>query len=87
MKRGQVDLRECEAGDILISALGATLEYVKPLFGGYFDHEVKYIKYADGSEPIGSYGTRTHDGYVFRKKRIPETDHDIVEIIPKNIRK
>jgi hypothetical protein len=28
-----------------------------------------------------NYGTRTHDGFVFAKKRIPQTDHDIIEVI------
>ena len=28
-----------------------------------------------------NYGTRTHDGFVFAKYRMPETDHDIIEII------
>lgn len=77
MERGQVDLRECEPGDILISALGAKLRYVKALpEDNYYDHEVEYV------DPYrGGHGSRTHDGYVFRKNRIPETDHDIVEII------
>lgn len=76
MERGKVDLRECEPGDILISALGAKLRYVRPLpEGNYYDHEVEYI------DPTRGNGSRTHDGYVFRMNRIPATDHDIVEII------
>jgi hypothetical protein len=76
MERGSVDLRTCKKGDILISALGAKLKYVKPLSEeDYMDHEVEYI------DPMKGNGSRTHDGYVFRKKRIPETDHDIVDII------
>lgn len=76
MERGQVDLRECEPGDILISALGAKLRYVKALpEDNYYDHEVEY------EDSLLGNGSRTHDGYVFRKNRIPETDHDIVEII------
>ena len=70
-----VDLRKCKPGDILISKHGMKLEYIKPLpEGDYMDHEVKY--------PDGSHGSRTHDGFVFRKKRM-EGDHDIVEIIHK----
>lgn len=70
-----VDLRECKAGDKLISSHGMTLTYVRPLpMDNFYDHEVRY--------PDGSVGTRTNDGHVFRKNRIPETDHDIVEIIP-----
>jgi hypothetical protein len=37
------------------------------------DHEVRY--------PNGSRGTRTHDGFAFRKRRLPE-DHDIVDVLP-----
>jgi hypothetical protein len=70
-----IDLRKCKPGDILISKHGMELTYVKALpEEDYMDHEVKY--------PNGSYGTRTHDGFVFRKKRLEE-DHDIVEIIHK----
>jgi len=76
MERGKVDLRECQKGDTLISALGARLRYVKPLpDDSYYDHEVEFLDMNLG------YGSRTHDGYVFKHNRIPETDHDIVEII------
>ena len=69
-----VDLRTCKPGDKLISKHGMELIYMRPLPDGtYMDHEVKY--------PDGSLGTRTHDGFVFRKKRL-DTDHDIVEIVP-----
>ena len=80
MERGKVDLRECEKGDILISALGAKLKYVKPLpDDDYMDHEVEY------SDPIKGNGQRTHDGYVYRNKREPEIDHDIVQIIKRRV--
>jgi len=76
MERGKVDLRKCEKGDILISALGAELKYVRPTKDSeYLDHVVEYI-----DDNMGE-GTRTHDGYVFQKNRIPATDHDIVRII------
>ena len=79
MERGKVDLSTCKKGDILISALGAKLEYVKPLpENDFYDHEVKYVE-----DPLRGRGTRTNDGYVFKYNRIPETDHDIVEIIKK----
>lgn len=69
-----VDLRTCKKGDKLVSKHGLILTYVRPLpENDYMDHEVKY--------PNGGSGTRTHDGFVSRKKRM-ETDHDIVEIIP-----
>ncbi len=74
--RGNVDLSRCKRGDILISALGGKLEYIEPLpESDYFDHRVKYL-----GEDLGE-GTRANDGYVFRKNRKPETDHDIVRII------
>jgi hypothetical protein len=70
-----VDLRTCKPGDVLISKHGMKLTYVKALSEwDYMDHEVMY--------PNGSSGTRTHDGFVLRKKRL-EIDHDIVEIIHK----
>jgi hypothetical protein len=72
----KIDLRECEAGDMLISSLGSKLKYVRPTNEDeYLDHVVEYLD--DG---LGK-GTRTHDGYVFAKNRKPDTDHDIVEII------
>ena len=82
-----IDLRNCKEGDILISSHGAKLEYIAPTpwkHLTYLDHVVKYLKDKDGkSMGKDNYGTRTHDGFVFSKNRIPETDHDIVEIIPK----
>ncbi len=81
-----VDLRNCKKGDILISSHGAKLEYVCPTpwkHYTYLEHVVRYITDKDGNN-MGNenYGTRTHDGFVFKKNRQPETDHDIVEIIP-----
>jgi hypothetical protein len=71
--RYMVDLRECKAGDKLVSKHGLILTYVRALpEDAYMDHEVQY--------PDGGWGTRTHDGFVMRKKRL-EIDHDIVEII------
>jgi hypothetical protein len=80
-----IDLRNCKKGDILISSQGSKLEYVSPTpwkSHQYLDHVVKYIEDKDGNS-MGdeNYGTRTHDGFVFAKKRIPETDHDIIEVI------
>lgn len=78
----KIDLNTCKKGDILISSHGLKLEYIcktpwKHLT--YLDHVVKYPS-EFGDE---NYGTRTNDGFVFLKKRIPETDHDIVKIIRK----
>ena len=70
-----VDLRTCKKGDILISKFGVKLRYLKPTEeGSYYDHEVEYLQ-----EGLGN-GTRTHEGFVFRKNRRSD-DEDIVEII------
>jgi len=83
MKRGQVDLRLCKEGDTLISAQGAKLKYIRPTVEGeYLDHYVQYIQFPDGTRPNKSFGTRTHDGYVFAKNRMPAIDNDIVQVIP-----
>jgi hypothetical protein len=80
-----IDLSKCEKGDILISSHGAVLEYVSRTPWGhytYLDHVVRYIKDVNGNPYTDdNYGTRTNDGFVFKKVRIPETDHDIVQII------
>lgn len=71
-----IDLRTCVHGQKLRSSHGWILTYEGPLEpGNYYDHKVRY--------PDGTYGTRIHDGHVYRKpeKRLPE-DHDIVEILP-----
>lgn len=81
----KIDLRNCKKGDILISSQGAKLEYISPTPWGsytYLDHVVRYLVDKDGkSMGEENYGTRTHDGFVFSKHRIPESDHDIVEIL------
>lgn len=69
----KVDLRKCKTGDKLLTIHGMILTYVKPLGGeNYYDHEVMY--------PNGSYGNRTHDGFVFRNNR-QFGDHDIIKIL------
>jgi hypothetical protein len=76
-----IDLNTCKRGDILISSHGLRLEYVSKtpwMHYTYLDHVVKYPSDEFGDK---SYGTRTNDGFVFAKNRIPESDHDIVEII------
>lgn len=67
-----VDLRTCKPGDKLRSKHGVILTYVDYWPDDHFPHEVAY--------PDGSWGSRTDDGFVFHKNRLPE-DHDIVEII------
>lgn len=75
MERGKVDLRKCQKGDILTSALGAKLVYVRPTRGTeYLDHIVEYF-----DKDLGR-GTRTHDGYVMAFNRKPNIDHDIIKI-------
>jgi hypothetical protein len=65
---GKVDLRTCD----LVSRHAKYLTYVEPLPDeNYMDHRVMYLN--------GSYGSRTHDGYVYRKNR-EESDHDIMPI-------
>ncbi len=72
--RKVVDLRTCKEGDKLLSKHGMVLTYVKPLpKEDYMDHEVAY--------PDGARGTRTHEGWTYRQRPLPE-DHDIVEINP-----
>jgi hypothetical protein len=85
---GDIDLRTCSQGDILLGAHGAELEYICPTpwkHLTYLDHVIRYIKDKDGNS-MGeyNYGTRTHDGFVFAKNRIPATDEDIVLIIKKH---
>ena len=82
----KIDLSKCKKGDILISSHGAKLEYIGPTPEGpytYLDHVVRYIEDKDGNT-FGdeNYGTRTNDGFTFALNRKPETDHDIVQIIP-----
>jgi hypothetical protein len=80
----EIDLRNCQKGDILISSKGAVLEYVCPTPWQeytYLDHVVRYIEDQYGGKfKKVNFGTRTNDGFVFAKNRIPETDHDIVKI-------
>lgn len=71
-----VDLRKCVPGQKLKTKHGLIVTYVGPLEPqNYYDHKIKY--------PDGSFGTRIHDGHVFRNpnSRLPE-DQDIVEILP-----
>ncbi len=86
-KEGLIDLNTCEEGDILISSHGTKLEYVCKTpwkHYTYLDHVVRYVENKDGkSFGKENYGTRTNDGFVFQKNRIPETDHNIVKIIKK----
>ena len=80
-----IDLNTCKKGDILLSSRGAKLEYVCPTpweHCTYLDHVVKYVENPDGTlYPDNCYGTRTSDGFVFAKNRLPDLDHDIIEII------
>lgn len=71
----EIDLRSCKEGDLLITKHGTKLKYLRPTTeGSYYDHEVEYLQKGLGN------GTRTHEGFVFRKNRRSD-DEDIVEII------
>lgn len=82
LERGNVDLRECVKGDILISIHGHKLKYIEPTQEHeYLDHRVQYLEDQNGNRySKNCMGTRTHDGYAFILKRL-DTDHDIVKII------
>ena len=80
MKKEIIDLNTCEEGDILICSTGAKLEYVqKTGMNAYYEHLVKYIELPDGTKPKDSFGTRTNDGFCFRKNRRPD-DHNVIAI-------
>lgn len=85
--QGEVDLRKCKRGDILISKHGAKLMYIAPTpyeNYRYLDHVVQYLEVPGGQKVMeGSFGTRTNDGLTYRNVRLP-SDHDIVAIIPKS---
>ena len=70
----EIDLRTCKKGQKLLSKHGLILIYIGPLPEfEYYDHLVRY--------PDGTYGSRCHDGYVYRNDR-RDCDHDIIEILP-----
>lgn len=74
-----IDLRTCEAGDILISKHGLELLYDKQLpETAYYDHMIVYLD--------GSYGTRIDTGHTYKneQKRL-ESDHDVIEIRYQNV--
>lgn len=73
LEHKEIDLRNCKKGQKLLSRFGKILTYIEPLSpGNYFDHIIQY--------PDGSQGTRTHDGYVFKRNRAV-TDEDVVQIL------
>ena len=82
----EIDLSKCKKGDILISTHGAVLKYLAPTpYNGicYLDHVVRYIRTPDnGILKTKCLGTRTNDGFVYAKNRMPESDHDIAKVIP-----
>lgn len=86
MQRGQVDLRTCKVGDILVSVHGAVLVYEGIAFDAkHYPHVVRFIRTAKNI--YESYlGSRTHDGYTWMEESgREEEDHDIVLIIPKEL--
>jgi hypothetical protein len=87
MQRGQVDLRTCKPGDILISAHGAVLVYegLDAVPGNFYPHLVKFIQ-CTGNMFVGTGGSRTNDGYTWQREDLrEEEDHDIVLIIPREL--
>lgn len=70
-----INLNNCKPGQKLKSKHGMILTYVKKDDDLNFPHWVQY--------PNGSMGSRTDDGQVFMKNKLPE-DHDIVEILEKS---
>ena len=83
---GNVDLRDANPGDMLISQHGLVLTYIGPYPQmGKKWHKVKYPQGKNPRVPspqtfYNPMGTRTDDGYVSANNRL-ETDHDIVAII------
>ena len=86
MQRGQVDLRTCKPGDILVSVHGAVLVYVGAAQEEdlNFPHVAKFLSHPDRPILVGEYATRTDDGYMWASSRT-KGDHDIVIIIPKEL--
>ena len=69
----KLDLNQCKPGQKLKSVHGMILTYITKGNDLDFPHIVSY--------PNKSTGSRTDDGQVFRKSKMPE-DHDIAEILP-----
>ena len=79
-----VDLRNCKRGDLLISCHGMPLFYIGPTEPNqYLDHVVLYFVNSDGEPCTPSPGTRSHSGETYLKNKM-ETDHDIVQVVPKD---
>lgn len=80
----KVDLSQCNPGDLLLTSKGSILKYLRPTNENeYLDHKVQYIWTPElGFCELDNVGTRTNDGFVFKNNRIPETDHDVVAILP-----
>lgn len=80
-----IDLSKCIKGDVLICKTGAILEYISPTDKkepeGFYDHKIKYLFVPGYNSKFGD-GTRTNDGFVFKKNR-QEGDHDVVAVFSK----
>ena len=90
-KRGKVDLRNCKSGDILISARGSRLQYLKRLdlpdgfdfnnnysYRDPYPHQVEFIN--TGTTGRTGKGSRTDKGEVYKSNKMV-TDHDIIRIM------
>ena len=72
--KNEIDLSKCVAGQRLISTHGEIMTYVSSLGVEYgYEHRIMYSN--------GSLGTRTNDGFVYKKNRLPG-DHDVAKILP-----
>ena len=68
-----IDLNLCKEGDKLKTIHGTILTYICKLPpGSYYEHKIQY--------PDGSFGTRTDEGFTYKKNRLLE-DEDVCEII------
>lgn len=81
--RGNIDLRTCKSGDILISAFGNKLKYIRRLDIAYGFEFKKYVpdSYIHEIEYSGiGPGTRSNNGAVFIHNKLL-TDKDIIRIM------
>jgi hypothetical protein len=70
----KINLNRCLPGQKLRTVHGTIVTYMgRSLPGRWYPHEVKFDN--------GSYGSRSDDGQVFLKAKLP-TDEDIAEILP-----
>lgn len=69
------DMNQCKPGDRLISKHGAVCIYLDKKGPAKWPHRIRFV-----DDKLGE-GSRTDDGHVFARHRIPE-DHDIIGFAP-----